>query len=158
MIVDRVNNPFMPVIKERVLMARDWRKYLDESDSRRRDRLVKVEKIKKQKRSVRGRVVDDWLFDKRNIGNAFSRLLVQDKSVAVSLKFTNATFLLPKKMMMVSRKLRICGCVQLPKDISKGRTKNEILWWLVIGCFLKLMKTWFSMTMASPKTPTCHEV
>ena len=64
MIVDRVNNPFMPVIKERVLMARDWRKYLDESDSRRRDRLVKVEKIKKQKRSVRGRVVDDWLFDK----------------------------------------------------------------------------------------------
>lgn len=44
-------------------MARDWRKYLDETDSRRRDRLVKIEKIKKQKRSVRGRTVDDWLVD-----------------------------------------------------------------------------------------------
>ncbi|MEN9528457.1 MAG: hypothetical protein RI932_330 [Pseudomonadota bacterium] len=44
-------------------MARDWRKYLDETESRRRDRLVKIEKIKKQKRSVRGRVVDDWLVD-----------------------------------------------------------------------------------------------
>lgn len=44
-------------------MARDWRKYLDEGDSRRRDRLVKIEKIKKQKRSVRGRAVDDWLLD-----------------------------------------------------------------------------------------------
>ncbi|MFZ9519784.1 MAG: ribosome small subunit-dependent GTPase A [Silvanigrellaceae bacterium] len=45
-------------------MARDWRKYLDEADSRRRDRLVKIEKIKKQKRSVRGRTVDDWLVDR----------------------------------------------------------------------------------------------
>jgi ribosome biogenesis GTPase len=53
----------MPEIKESFSMARDWRKYLDESESRRRDRLVKIEKIKKQKRSVRGRVVDDWLVD-----------------------------------------------------------------------------------------------
>jgi len=44
-------------------MARDWRKYLDESDSHRRDRLVKIEKIKKQKRSLRGRTTDDWLVD-----------------------------------------------------------------------------------------------
>lgn len=44
-------------------MVRDWRKYLDEADHRRRDRLVKIEKIKKQKRSVRGRTVDDWLVD-----------------------------------------------------------------------------------------------
>jgi ribosome biogenesis GTPase len=55
--------PFMPEIKESPSMARDWRKYLDETDSRRRDRLVKIEKIKKQKRSVRGRTVDDWLVD-----------------------------------------------------------------------------------------------
>jgi ribosome biogenesis GTPase len=53
----------MPEIKESFSMARDWRKYLDETESRRRDRLVKIEKIKKQKRSVRGRVVDDWLVD-----------------------------------------------------------------------------------------------
>jgi ribosome biogenesis GTPase len=44
-------------------MVRDWRKYLDEADHRRRDKLVKIEKIKKQKRSVRGRSVDDWIVD-----------------------------------------------------------------------------------------------
>jgi ribosome biogenesis GTPase len=53
----------MPEIKETSSMARDWRKYLDESDSHRRDRLVKIEKIKKQKRSLRGRTTDDWLVD-----------------------------------------------------------------------------------------------
>jgi ribosome biogenesis GTPase len=54
----------MPEIKETSSMARDWRKYLDEADSHRRDRLAKIEKIKKQKRSVRGRTVDDWLIDR----------------------------------------------------------------------------------------------
>lgn len=47
-------------------MSRGWRHLLEEgraADERRRDRMRKIEKIRKEKRSVRGRTEDDWLFD-----------------------------------------------------------------------------------------------
>ena len=44
-------------------MGRGWRRFLEESQDRRTDRLPRVERIRKEKRSVRGRVEDDWLVD-----------------------------------------------------------------------------------------------
>ncbi len=47
-------------------MGRGWRDYVEEESGMRRDRLAKIEKIKKGKRSVRGRTEDDWFIDDRS--------------------------------------------------------------------------------------------
>jgi ribosome biogenesis GTPase len=44
-------------------MARGWRQLLDEPEGRKGRVIGKFEKMRKEKRSVRGRTVDDWLID-----------------------------------------------------------------------------------------------
>lgn len=44
-------------------MSRGWRQYLEDRNEDRRDRLRKTEKIRKEKRSVRGRTEDDWIVE-----------------------------------------------------------------------------------------------
>lgn len=44
-------------------MARGWRQLLDEPDGRKGRVVGRFEKMRKEKRSVRGRTVDDWLID-----------------------------------------------------------------------------------------------
>ncbi|MCA2961156.1 MAG: ribosome small subunit-dependent GTPase A [Silvanigrellales bacterium] len=44
-------------------MARGWRQFLDEPDGRKGKVVGRFEKMRKEKRSVRGRTVDDWIID-----------------------------------------------------------------------------------------------
>jgi ribosome biogenesis GTPase len=113
-----VKNPFMPEIKESFSMARDWRKYLDETDARRRDRLVKIEKIKKQKRSVRGRSVDDWLVD--------SALHEGDESEAeFSVRLSTLSSSGQRRGRVIEVHKRN---IFVAEENEEGRPETELLW------------------------------
>lgn len=95
-------------------MGRGWRQYLEEGDEKRRDKLRKIEKIRKEKRSVRGRTEDDWILEDH----------LGDKETLVErLQMLRESGMRPGRVIEVHKKHLFVA-----EECDEGEPDTELLW------------------------------